>query len=1203
MVFAAGNHCLSQPLSGATVVNVTGISNFTIKGLGNISYDTSEEGAIKPSSVITCSCHQNKSGLLFYKSKNIHIESITIEDCGAEVVLHNPKTNFTMVSALIFYDSSDIEVMRTRMYRNMVHAEGIFGSFTISNSAFLRRIIRTNARILYKTNHPLDIGSNLSIENSWFLYGGYNKSQKNHEAGGLSVFVYRPKVSVLISNVKAMYNNGGNVAIHVNDYHENTSSVIIKNSTIAFGIASRGGGLDIRVEVRQIRQNGSIASINTSLNVVTVLKTVFMNNSASDQGGGVHINHSERSITDIIKRNISFIDCQFIGNSMINIQDNLEVGAAMQIYRTGIPETTSHIIFLFSFFLTNCIFKHNKLNTETKEGGILSFTSTSMVIIEDSNFTSNEGTAIFLLNSNLQFRGFIIFNNNSAVHGGALKFCQSSKMYLPAGHVHIDFINNSATSTGGAIEIGEHCPEAVPLCFFQPVYENNVSFSDLNVELRFINNTAILAGDVIYGGQVDRCYFITHHSNYNMSKYYKDNMYPSQKVFGRIIDLTQQHNLTLSTISSIPYGGCFCNTSEMDDIEALLCSNMTYPREVVPGQTFNIGVSAVGQRNGTVPISSLYFKFTNIEYRTGNATQLVFNNSFQIDQPHTRCNLLNCIVYSNENSAIFSLTIQQVSPAKKGYTHYEPPHLTVLIKECPWGFILANSPPYKCICDDLLSTFGISCSVDTQMVTVPGGRYYWLGCSSSNMSGCSGVSLADQCLLGYCKMTTISISEETLDHQCSNGREGVLCGNCKKSHSLALGTSRCLPMCPKYLFYIIIAVSVVSGLLLILFLIVCNFTISGGTINGLLFYTHVIHRNSDAFFPGSIGNTNIFRLFVAWLNFDLGFEVCFYKSMNQYQKMWIQCGFLFYLYSLEFAIIVLSRKYMFFTRVFGRNVVKVLATLFLICCAKMIDIGISSLEFARIRHYNGTNTFVWLIDGNLGYLTGKHIPLFMLGTILYSFVLVYTMTLLFIQCLQKRSNIFCLRWVERLRPFFEAYTSPCRVNYRFWPGFVFFIRLTLLTFHSVLRDKPTIKLHITTAACVMILVFAFVSPNGVYKRWPLNILEFSFFINLGIVSTLVATFCHLRELSGPHPSVFVYPSVAIVMVLFSCIISYHCLKQLLSYNCFQRLIQSAVTRRGRFRVKRYELEQEVEEAEPFLNEHMPPMHNFCRYRESLVGEH
>ena len=227
----------------------------------------------------------------------------------------------------------------------------------------------------------------------------------------------------------------------------------------------------------------------------------------------------------------------------------------------------------------------------------------------------------------------------------------------------------------------------------------------------------------------------------------------------------------------------------------------------------------------------------------------------------------------------------------------------------------------------------------------------------------------------------------------------------------------------------------------------------------------------------------------------------------------------------------------------------------------MFAIGTNSLEFAHIRHSDGPKTIVWLFDGNISYHAGKHIPLFVLGLMFCSFALVYTMILLFIQCLQRRSNICCLRWVDRWRPFFEAYTSPCHVNYRFWPGFLFFTQLTLSTFGSVLRTKPTVNLHIITAACVVILILAFVSPTGVYKHWPLNVLEFSFLINLGILSTLVATFCHS---SGPHASSFVYPSVAIAMVLFACIILYHCMKRLMSYSCFQRFVQSVAARKAKF---------------------------------------
>ena len=144
----------------------------------------------------------------------------------------------------------------------------------------------------------------------------------------------------------------------------------------------------------------------------------------------------------------------------------------------------------------------------------------------------------------------------------------------------------------------------------------------------------------------------------------------------------------------------------------------------------------------------------------------------------------------------------------------------------------------------------------------------------------------------------------------------------------------------------------------------------------------------------------------------------------------------------------------------------------------------------------------------------------------WHFALLHLCTVWF-YCLQRSSNICCLRWVDiKIETFFWGLHSPWCINYRLWPGFLFLVWLTLFTFGSLLRDnyKPIINLYI--------LIFAFVSPTGVYKHWPLNVLEFSFLINLGILSTLVATFSHS---SGPHASSFVYPSVAIAMVLFACI--------------------------------------------------------------------
>ena len=194
-------------------------------------------------------------GYFFTSQKNIHIESITIEDCEAKIVIPNQWTNFTTISALMFYYSRDVEVMRIRMKKNLeyaMQAEKVFGNFTISYSAFLRCVLVTpwnrnfaigaNAKIMYIANHLSHTETNLLIENSWFLYGGENqKSGRQDKSSGLSVLMHQPKVNVLISNVKAMYNIGSNVDIYVDDYHKNTSSVTIKNSTIAFRSAAQGG--------------------------------------------------------------------------------------------------------------------------------------------------------------------------------------------------------------------------------------------------------------------------------------------------------------------------------------------------------------------------------------------------------------------------------------------------------------------------------------------------------------------------------------------------------------------------------------------------------------------------------------------------------------------------------------------------------------------------------------------------------------------------------------------------------------------------------------------------------------------------------------------------------------------------------------------------------------------------------------------------
>ena len=153
-----------------------------------------------------------------------------------------------------------------------LHADRIFGNLTVSNSAFLRNkpckvsikehsiTIGGNARFWYSVYHvsgkeiekQTQLNTTLKIEHSWFLFGQniQDRYGKVPGGGGLSILIYIPKTTVVINNIKAMYNSG-NVAISVTDFRENTSLITINDSVIASGSGTWGGGLRFWVRINQ----------------------------------------------------------------------------------------------------------------------------------------------------------------------------------------------------------------------------------------------------------------------------------------------------------------------------------------------------------------------------------------------------------------------------------------------------------------------------------------------------------------------------------------------------------------------------------------------------------------------------------------------------------------------------------------------------------------------------------------------------------------------------------------------------------------------------------------------------------------------------------------------------------------------------------------------------------------------------------------
>ena len=354
---------------------------------------------------------------------------------------------------------------------------------------------------------------------------------------------------------------------------------------------------------------------------------------------------------------------------------------------------------------------------------------------------------------------------------------------------------------------------------------------------------------------------------------------------------------------------------------------------------------------------------------------------------------------------------------------------------------------------------------------------------------------------------------------------------CKPNFSLALGGSQCLPNCSnKYLLLLI--VFILAGFALVFFIKIFNLTVSQGTINGLIFYANIVGANRSIFFPAQHNKfLSFLSVFISWLNLDLGIETCFIKGLDGYWKTWLQFVFPFYVWLIAAAIIIVSRYSTRATKIFGDKSVSVLATLFLLSYANLLQSIITIFSFTTLEYPENTTAKVWSFDGNLQYLGWKHIPLFLFALItLLLLWLPYTAVLLSAQWLRTQTHRKGLRW---LKPFLDAYYGPFKDKHHYWVGILLVVRGVLFVFFSsFFAVENNVNLLLTIVGSIFL---AALPGASVYKNVCLSTLENSFFLNLGVLAA--GTF-YIR-LVGGNQQTLVTTSVGIAFLEFCAIAVFH----------------------------------------------------------------
>ncbi len=733
----------------------------------------------------------------------------------------------------------------------------------------------------------------------------------------------------------------------------------------------------------------------------------------------------------------------------------------------------------------NCTFVKNTELLQGMSNAVVQLHGYIEATLSNCSFHENRNTAIEIQFGSLVFAENNTFVSNHGNYGGAISLMYSQVIFTVNANVY--FTKNCATSSGGAIFVTKKpSPSNYAPCFYSVAEKSQV---------HFIDNVANNGGDAIYGAGLNDTCIANKQTNSSSVSIYRNHFKFSQ------------NNSTLSLVTSDPKRICLCYS--YNDTQTPMCADIDYifhtaTMEAYPGEYFVFYIALVGCEFGTVA-GTAYIKTVG-----GNYIQTVAIAS-------KTCTAVNFTINSEENTTItLVLTTEALSlreygdrddevAAIKRYNKTDvipktllttPVYIDIKVRNCPRGFTFNDS---RCKCDTKDYLPCIICN--TQRLFKVGGMQ-WVGKDNNSDEvlytehaphGHVNDAVQWVSLDGVGKACP-AINGEAVDivEQCANNHAGQLCGSCKDSYSLTLGRSQCWP-CSDNKHMSLLVFFILAGPLLVALIKLLNLTVTSGSVNGLIIYANLVWANERIIFNSKEYEFNEYflKVFIAWLNLDFGFTTCFFDGFDSVWKAFLQFLFPIYIWILVLAIQIASYYSGRVARVFGTNSVSILATLFLLSYSKLLTAVTTVFDSTNL----GSIT-VWTNDGTIEYLSGVHIGLFIVALAFSLFFLVpFTASLLFIQYLRGVSHITPFKWVDKQKPYFDAYTGILEDRHHYWVGLLLLARGGMLITTAITENKRYDLIGLGFISAMLSL------HTGVYKKWYLNLIEKSFLLNLNLFAT------------------------------------------------------------------------------------------------------
>ena len=827
------------------------------------------------------------------------------------------------------------------------------------------------------------------------------------------------------------------------------------------------------------------------------------------------------AISDVLSiNNSNFVYLQLVNNSAYRF------GGAMNLILSTLQVCRSVLLKNNSAYFGGAI--HTRRSNISIGTNCSTDSFSKSIVTLEGNRATYRGGAIGSHGTNLYFNGNIFFSDNTADYGGAMMLRENSRLSFKSSIV-LHFIRNVANKKGGALyyDARSTCHTSTKVVNKSECFISFDSLSNTSVPINFVNNSAHLAGAVLYSGQLDEYSSIylggiksLGDCNVKIGQRHEQNLYAVLEKASTITGDTKTGMIFSADTKCIN----LCHSSYKPNVTA-----------IYPGQQFKIAL--IASASSTCSKSLQCHTSTKVFSKFNDPNDSDMIKLIPVNKRIVTNNCTNIYYYltatntTNQSNDLVSFKLYHDNAC--GIRSDQHVTLYFDIRSCPLGFQLSNEHKV-CVCDKRIQRFTNKCDINNSSIQREKNSF-WLSKCANN----SGLILHDgRCPFDFCKVQSVNVSLSNPSAQCDFNRNGTLCGQCKEHYSLALGTLHCHNCTNNYSLALVIPLSL-AGIALVMVILLLHLTVDVGTLNGLIFYANIVHSNREAYFQHTREITNFYAIFISWLNLDFGIETCFYNGMDIYAYSWLQFLFPFYLWFLIGAIIFICHYSQGISKSLGRNPVAALGTILFLSYGKILNAIIAPLSKTElmITSTDGSSSTlsVWLYDGNVKYFAEpKHIALglFAILILLIAFV-PYTFILLCGHWLIAYSDKCFLSWLNKIKPILDVYYAPFKQKARYWIG------LTLLSRSALLL---TIAINAVGSDSVNILVIASVTAGllsikgRVYTHIYSDILESSFILNLCIFS--IATF-YLKERDIQNQLAILNASIGVTFVTFLGIVFFH----------------------------------------------------------------